>query len=381
MQLSNQELDWTFDEDGVSGETSGITPMVQSTDNLQAPVHPARRPYWLYELFVSVVLIYGIGVFLLWQQTERRIGLLETELDIIQDTAQTQGANATAMRTGPNHAEASTVTSAIAMLPHRIETEHLTFVTSEATADLVRSLALRSDVKYQQLRRDFGLSLSRPAGKVTIVVDPADKTLGSGEQLLVVPAPATAAVYYNIAELEVLQNDIFKELTKQAVNQAMSGRTFRRQWRAMSSGLQFYLQREHGHRRHWQQEATYHLRRVHAQQHSIDHVLLRVDAEQLIDSYAEWLSRDAIADEVADPLVEFILETYGYPRVPVLLDAFETYDSWEAVAPAVFGISAQELEANWHAYLAQHYPWENSVPRKQTARSTEQPVNGRKENP
>ena len=48
-------------------------------------------------------------------------------------------------------------------------------------------------------------------------------------------------------------------------------------------------------------------------------------------------------------LIAFIAATYGLDSLPRLLAGFSTYDDWETLAPAVFGLSAAELETAWRA--------------------------------
>jgi hypothetical protein len=52
---------------------------------------------------------------------------------------------------------------------------------------------------------------------------------------------------------------------------------------------------------------------------------------------------------VAEQLIGFIAATYGIDVLPKLLQGFAQYDDWETLAPAVLGVSAEELEAAWHA--------------------------------
>jgi hypothetical protein len=63
-----------------------------------------------------------------------------------------------------------------------------------------------------------------------------------------------------------------------------------------------------------------------------------------------------VATMIADPLVEYILVTYGRATIPPLLDALSQHPYWDRITPAVFAISAGQFEAEWHAYLRQHYP-------------------------
>jgi hypothetical protein len=53
----------------------------------------------------------------------------------------------------------------------------------------------------------------------------------------------------------------------------------------------------------------------------------------------------------ATQLVAFIAATYGLDSLPRMVQGFRTYDDWESLAPAVFGVSAAELEAAWHTGL------------------------------
>ncbi len=48
-------------------------------------------------------------------------------------------------------------------------------------------------------------------------------------------------------------------------------------------------------------------------------------------------------------LIAFIAATYGLDSLPRLLAGFSAYDDWETLAPAVFGLSAAELETAWRA--------------------------------
>jgi hypothetical protein len=51
----------------------------------------------------------------------------------------------------------------------------------------------------------------------------------------------------------------------------------------------------------------------------------------------------------ATQLVAFIAATYGLDALPRMMQGFRMYDDWESLAPAVFDVSAAELEAAWHA--------------------------------
>ncbi len=54
-------------------------------------------------------------------------------------------------------------------------------------------------------------------------------------------------------------------------------------------------------------------------------------------------------------LVEYMVIRYGREQLPALLAALGQHKSWTTLSPAVFGVSAAEFAADWHAYLAAHY--------------------------
>jgi hypothetical protein len=60
------------------------------------------------------------------------------------------------------------------------------------------------------------------------------------------------------------------------------------------------------------------------------------------------LSPEALMTETA---IEYGISAYGRDRLPTLLDGVRRYISWDALIPAVFGVSTAEFEAGWQAYL------------------------------
>jgi hypothetical protein len=51
-------------------------------------------------------------------------------------------------------------------------------------------------------------------------------------------------------------------------------------------------------------------------------------------------------------LIEYVVATYGRAALPRLVTALGEHAGWHTLIPAVFGVSAAEFEAGWHAYLA-----------------------------
>ena len=142
------------------------------------------------------------------------------------------------------------------------------------------------------------------------------------------------------------------ELLEKAV---VNSRAIRPQWQGMVLALKTYVELENGHNHNWQWEDLFLLQRYNAQSRSLDFVLdLNHESVEKVSEQLPHASPTAYV--TANPLVEFILVTYGVDTMPKLLDAFEEHDSWETLTSALFHLSADEFEAQWHAYLRKHYP-------------------------
>jgi hypothetical protein len=56
-----------------------------------------------------------------------------------------------------------------------------------------------------------------------------------------------------------------------------------------------------------------------------------------------------------ETVFEYIVAAYGRDQLPCFVEALDQHIFWQALIPAVFGISAAEFEAGWQAYLADQY--------------------------
>lgn len=60
----------------------------------------------------------------------------------------------------------------------------------------------------------------------------------------------------------------------------------------------------------------------------------------------------------AESVAEYILQTYPPPQIAAMLRELPRHESWETLAPAVFGMDAPTFQAQWYEYVANHYPLE-----------------------
>lgn len=76
---------------------------------------------------------------------------------------------------------------------------------------------------------------------------------------------------------------------------------------------------------------------------------------ELMHPVAPQLWGGGLETVALETMVEYVVARYGVERLPRLVQALSDHASWQTLIPAVFGISADEFEAGWQAYIAAHY--------------------------
>jgi hypothetical protein len=77
-------------------------------------------------------------------------------------------------------------------------------------------------------------------------------------------------------------------------------------------------------------------------------------AMQSVVPYSEVQPHPAASVALAT-VMEYAAAAYGPERIPLLLAEAGRQEGWATLIPAVFGVSADEFEAGWRAYLVEHY--------------------------
>jgi hypothetical protein len=54
-------------------------------------------------------------------------------------------------------------------------------------------------------------------------------------------------------------------------------------------------------------------------------------------------------------VIEYVAQTYGSARVPILLAALSEHTTWHTLIPAVFHVSVEEFEKGWRDFLSDQY--------------------------
>jgi hypothetical protein len=56
-----------------------------------------------------------------------------------------------------------------------------------------------------------------------------------------------------------------------------------------------------------------------------------------------------------ETVVEYVVARYGRDALPRLVTALGGHASWHTLIPALFGVSAEEFESGWQAYVIAQY--------------------------
>lgn len=313
----------------------------------------SRKTRYLYELICAIALLHGVIVYLLWQQAEQRIEVMESELAVLHEQ----------MTTLQQNDAADPVPTVDGNHSGLVETTYLRFVASSEMLDSVKHIASSIDAKYRQLHRDLNLSLPVAGERLNIAVvpvfhlrDPVRHVYqpNSEEEQLVIVYPQSAANQDGTSEDEALAAELLVRLSQRLFEQAVSKRRIKSQWQGMIMALKTHIQFMHGakHNRQWDELFLRH--RHNAQSYTLTFVHDIIDGPEGESEQRSQPSATAYA--TANTLAEFMLVTYGTNKVPALLDAFVEHDTWETLTPALFHLSADEFEAQWQAYLRQQYP-------------------------
>ena len=341
--MKRKSIEWQFFDSDTEAEWDEQTLASQLTaqdgdSNSQDKSKAARKMRYLYELIGVIALLYGLTVYLLWQQAAQRIAVMENEVMALHSAVSPSLQTMTADDVTPIPANNIAI-------PFQLETAYLHFEASPETREIVEQIALRVDGKYQQLHRDFGLALPSATEKLKIVVDPpiyipADSTTVSfyypvtDEKQLVAVHPQFAAKRYGISEVEALTTELFVRVAMNLIENAVANRQIKSQWQGMTLALETYVQLEYGHNHNWQWEDMFLLQRYNAQSRSLDLVHGMINEPEGQSTDQSQVSPIAFA--AANPLVEFIVVTYGDDKMSALLGAFEEYNSWETLTPRCF---------------------------------------------
>ena len=88
--MTRKAVEWHFFDPDTAAEWDEQMAAKQpgapaADDNAHETSQAARKVRYLYELICVIALLYGLSVYLLWQQAAQRIAVLEQEVATLRD--------------------------------------------------------------------------------------------------------------------------------------------------------------------------------------------------------------------------------------------------------------------------------------------------------
>ncbi len=145
-------------------------------------------------------------------------------------------------------------------------------------------------------------------------------------------------------------NELSTWLTKRLLDEASRQADFNPLWQPVLQGFQRYFVLRQQKREVWQALANF-----SEPGQLVAHLSLQIAQGPIEIGEETHPGQDSLRFFATTTWADYVVNTYGTQRLPALLKGFKRYNSWEELSPAVFGISAHQLEASWRKYLAIHY--------------------------
>ena len=155
------------------------------------------------------------------------------------------------------------------------------------------------------------------------------------------------------------QDERSTEFARLALEEAVLNKAIRPQWKLLVESLRLSLHPKRTYQSNGGPTSHQSFQPRRITKSSIDRAIAHDGLfvqEGSTDIHPELSTYRHIQNEVVNPLIEFILNEYGSPRIPTLVHAFTQHEDWETLAPAAFNLSAAEFESAWHEYLEETYP-------------------------
>jgi hypothetical protein len=249
------------------------------------------------------------------------------------------------------------------------ETAHLLFQYYQVDQSLVEAVVPTVETFNAALYRDIGLHLPPAHDKVTvrIAIVAATQPVAPFKLVgyvtwesngIVVLSPRLSRVSTILASTDVLEQAVRANIAHQIVLLAVEEYQPQAVWRPLVDGLQLWANAAY-------REFDFNLANSPATMDNLLHGWLTnkaplqlpvlSEAPSLLSSLEETPGTDWQQLVLSKTVIDYVIATYGRHSLARLLAGMHQYDSWQSLVPAVFHISMEEFERNWHAYLAARY--------------------------
>lgn len=233
-----------------------------------------------------------------------------------------------------------------------LDTQNLHFVFGSLDQATVERIAPTADAAYATLRRLTGGELA-PGGLLTITIVPRrlafDGALVDGSVQLSSPRLIANDSQHSNDVLLLLA--LRRTLVQGLVDSARQ-RSAKPQWQFMMDTFRAWLQFVDNAQLGPDSELAELARLRWAATSPVDLADLLDREVGNSPQVVRYQSQEEHRLAAAAQLLDYITATWGAGVLPKLLDGFGRYDSWKTLAPAVLGVSADELEKGWRASSA-----------------------------
>ena len=251
--------------------------------------------------------------------------------------------------------------------PYRYqETTHLLFQYYQVDQGLVEAVVPAVEAFITDLARDSGLGLPPVQKKVTVRIGKVAATQS------VNPFELVGYISWDNDGIAVLSPRLLRGSTTlatadtltQAVNATVAHRTIllaveeyqpQAVWRPLLDGLQLWAYSTY---REFDSDQVNSMNNLLRQQLA-NKALLRLPVLSTLPLPLHNLEESQVTgwqqSVVPKTVIDYMVATYGRRSLARLLDGMHQYDSWQSLIPAVFGVSTEEFESRWQAYLSAQY--------------------------
>ncbi|HRW09166.1 MAG TPA: hypothetical protein P5121_28870 [Caldilineaceae bacterium] len=239
--------------------------------------------------------------------------------------------------------------------PLLLETEHFRFEYYAPDASAILAISRRIDRLYTQLYDRLDMAPPSRRQKQTFgIVPEMINSWRSYENRVELTSPALALVPVPLSDEAYLLQTMTNRLTYFAVQESMArtrtGTEYR--WNLMLWGVRSWLLQDLlGQQAPWSVEAENALRSTLAEQAVVELDVLNRGYSTDQPDATKLMARYMLAESV----VAYGLATYGVERLPILLQDFSVYSRWKDLVPRAFGVSLEEFETGWRAYVTATY--------------------------
>lgn len=237
-----------------------------------------------------------------------------------------------------------------------LQAGRFTFIYGPRDARAVREAATQVEAVDAALRGELGLSPTDEALSIEVIkdhlftLDPVELMGTSEGTTLYAPSPALLQLPASLSEGNALLQLIAGLLITHDLDEAADAPQVCN-WHSLRHGLRLWLLSEHSDlpsQARYEVEIFLEFKRA---QGRIPYLIWVAPDHNACSPYlhARSMAGSYTYNTVASTLVAYAVAAYGRDRLPALIEGMKRHDSWEALIPAVYGVSAAEFEAGWQA--------------------------------